>query len=167
MAVVPGRSGWSYGVKGASAKKANKPGRWATMPELLRLAAERFQRVQVTDWDVCELIDRLDVQGALIFVDPPYLGDSRPGSLGSYVGLYPRLVRPLSGDPGNAQRQIHELRRDALPASDVRRRVAGCGRHESHRNIPNGEGRDVRVERLYVLDRSGALGRPCGSIMRR
>ena len=43
MAVVPGRTGWSYSVGGASAKKANKPGRWATMPEHIKTISRRIR----------------------------------------------------------------------------------------------------------------------------
>ena len=82
MAVVPGRTGWSYCKTGSTGKKANKPGRWANMPELLTVTAQRFERVQITDWDILDLVERLDAPGVLIFVDPPYIEETRPGSTG-------------------------------------------------------------------------------------
>ena len=155
MAVVPGRSGWSYGAGGASAKKANKPGRWATMPELLRLCAERFERVQVTDWDIVDLIGRLDKPGVLIFMDPPYTEQSRASSTGTSSGYVED-----SFDHGAFLEAVHGAKhaRFAIthypdPLYDDQGFVV-LGDYSSHRNVPNGEGRDVKIERLYL---GGAL----------
>lgn len=154
MAVVPGRTGWSYGVKGASAKKANKPGRWATMPELLRLAAERFERVQVTEWDVLDLIDRLDAPGVLILVDPPYIDETRAKSTGTSSAYvhdsfdHEAFIDAMHG----AKHASFAVTHYPHPLYDGHLEVAGD--YGSHRNIPNGDGRDVKQERLYLLDRS-------------
>lgn len=156
MAVVPGRTGWSYGVAGTSAKKANKPGRWSTMPDLLKLAAARFERVQITDWDILDLIDRLDAPGVLFLVDPPYLKESRPSSIGRsspYVNDsfdHVALIRAMS----DAKHASFAVTHYPHPLYDSAGMVAG-GDYSSHRNIPNGSGRDVQVERLYLIDRSG------------
>lgn len=157
MAVVPGRSGWSYGVRGASAVKANKPGRWATMPELLRACVARFERVQISDWDVLDLIERLDAPGVLIFVDPPYADESRPRSLGSssaYVDDAFDHAAFIAAMHGALHASFavthypHPLYDDAG--------LTAAGDFGSHRNVPNGEGRDAQTERLYVLDRAPA-----------
>ncbi len=154
MAVVPGRSGWSYGVQGRSAAKANKPGRWATMPELLQVCAARFERVQVTDWDVLDLIDRLDAPGVLILVDPPYLDESRPTSTGTSSGYvhdtfdHGALIRAMQ----EAKHASFAVTHYAHPLYDAA--LPNVGDYESHRNIPNGEGRSVKAERLYLLDRT-------------
>lgn len=154
MAVVPGRTGWSYGVGGAASKKANKPGRWATMPELLQLAATRFDRVQVTDWDVLDLIHRLDAPGVLIFVDPPYADESRPKSLGqssAYVhdGFdHPAFIAAMH----NAKHASFAITHYPHPLYDDAG-LTVAGDYSSHRNIPNGDGRDDKTERLYLLDR--------------
>lgn len=154
MAVVPGRTGWSYGVQGASARKANKPGRWSTMPELLQLTCRRFERVQVTDWDVVDLIERLDAPGVLFFVDPPYLDSSRPRSLG------PSSPYVHDGfDHAAFMAAMHACKHASFAVSHYPHAFYDCadltiaGDYSSHRNIPNGEGRDVQVERLYLLDR--------------
>lgn len=154
MAVVPGRTGWSYSVGGASARKANKPGRWATMPEHLRKTADRFARVQVTDWPVVDLLERMDKPGVLIFVDPPYLDESRPKSLGAssaYVcdgfdhAAFVAAARATESADVIVTHYPHPLYDDGPWRS--------LGDYESHRNIPNGSGRSIAVERLYQLDR--------------
>lgn len=155
MAVVPGRTGWSYSVGGAAARKANKPGRWATMPEHLKKIVARFDRVQVTDWHIEELLLRLDKPGVLHFVDPPYLGESRPKSLGSssaYIhdefdhAAFVTAARATTHCDVLVTHYPHPLY-DEGPWKSL-------GDYESHRNIPNGDaGRSVAVERLYRLVR--------------
>ncbi len=155
MAVVPGRTGWSYGVSGPSSRKANKPGRWASMPDLLQVCGARFERVQITDWDVLELIARMDAPGVLIFVDMPYLDESRPTSTGTssaYVeDQFPHagfVEAMLAAEHASfaITHYPHEFYDDAAPWTRV-------DDFASHRNVPNGEGRDEKVERLYVLAR--------------
>lgn len=159
MAVVPGRTGWSYSVKGSSAKKANKPGRWATMPELLRLAAERFERVQITNWDVLDLIDRLDAPGVLILVDPPYIEDSRATSTGTSSGYVHDCFdhEAFIDVMHNAKHASFAVTHYPHPIYD-NSGLVNAGDYGSHRNIPNGSGRSVKQERLYVLDRSRGSG---------
>jgi DNA adenine methylase len=155
MAVVPGRTGWSYGVRGASAAKANKPGRWSTMPALLQAAAARFARVQITDWDVLDLIDRLDVPGVLFFVDPPYIEASRPRSTGASSGYAHDEFNHegfIAGMHGTRYASFAITHYPHPLYDDSGLGVAGD--FESHRNIPNGSGRDRQLERLYVLDRT-------------
>ena len=156
MAVVPGRSGWSYGVSGPSAKKANKPGRWATMPELLQMACQRFERVQVTDWDILDLIGRMDKPGVLIFVDPPYTEASRANSTGASSGYEKDSFDHASflDAVKNAEHAQFAITHYPDPLYDEQGFTV-LGDYSSHRNIPNGEGRDVKVERLYL-----AGGRP-------
>jgi DNA adenine methylase len=155
MAVVPGRTGWSYGVGGASTKKANKPGRWSTMPELLKLASARFDRVQVTDWDILDLIERLDAPGVLLLVDPPYLDESRPKSLGTSSAYVKDAF-----DHDAFIKAMHAAKHASFAITHYPHPLydgAGltvAGDYSSHRNIPNGDGRDVKAERLYLLDRS-------------
>lgn len=158
MAVVPGRTGWSYGVNGASSKKANKPGRWATMPALLKSACERFERVQVTDWDVFDLIERMDSRGNLILIDPPYIDETRPTSTGAssaYVNdaggveWHARLIAAML-NAKHASFAVTHYQHDAYDSSGL----AVAGDYLSHRNIPNGGGREPKAERLYLLDRT-------------
>lgn len=166
MAVVPGRSGWSFGVNGASAYKANKPGRWSTMPALLAACADRFAKVQVEQRDILDLIDRYDAPGVLFLVDPPYEEESRPltgaGDASPYVHD--------SFDHGAFLAAIHGAKHASFAITHyVHDRYEGAGLevigdYESHRNVPNGDGRDVRVERLYLLNRGPALEVPQPSL---
>lgn len=155
MAVVPGRTGWSYGVGGKSAAKANKPGRWATMPAHLKACAARFQRVQVMNLPAVDLLAKLDAPGTLFFVDPPYLPESRPKSVGSasaytedqfdHVGFVEACGRLKHADVlvTHYPHQFYD---------DGPWRVLGDFR--GHANVANGPGRRVAVERLYILDKS-------------
>lgn len=149
MAVVPGRSGWSYSVDGVSGRKANKPGRWATMPTHLQAVARRFARVQVTNWPIEELLARLDAPGVLHFVDPPYIYESRPNSNSTYVhddfdheSFVAACQRLVHADVVVSHYQHPYY--DEGPW-DV------LGDFESYRNIANGRTRSVAVERLYRL----------------
>jgi DNA adenine methylase len=153
MAVVPGRTGWSYSVSGPSAKKANKPGRWATMPELIRITGERFERVWVTDWDILDLMDRMDKPGVLVFVDPPYIEESRPTSTGSSSG-YEHDTFPHNEFILAAQEAKHMsvvVTHYPHPAYDSS--FDTVDDYTSHRNVPNGPGRDKKIERLYQIIR--------------
>lgn len=155
MAVVPGRTGWSYSVGGASGRKANKPGRWATMPEHLKVMAERFERVQITDWPIDELLMRFDRPGVLHFVDPPYLLDSRPRSTKGSSGYkcddfdhfeFVERVRATKHAEVLLVHYPHDFY-DQGPWELL-------GEYNNHRNIPNGRGRSPAIEGLYKFDRS-------------
>ena len=125
------------------------------MPDLLRLSAERFERVQVTDWDVLDLIKRLDAPGVLIFIDPPYINESRPRSTGASSGYvkdefdHEDLMAAMLGAKHASFAVTH------YPHEFYDAEMTFAGDYASHRNIPNGEGRSVKAERLYLLDRSG------------
>ena len=154
MAVVPGRTGWSYSVGGRSAVKANKPGRWATMPEHLQRTAARFDRVQVTQWPIEELLRRIDAPGVLHFVDPPYLDAARPTSLGASSPYVHDEFDHQSFTNAVAAAQYAEVILTHYPHSFYDEGPwEVLGDYESHRNIPNGEGREVAVERLYKFRR--------------
>lgn len=157
MAVVPGKTGWSYCKTGATGKKANKPGRWANMPELLTLAAQRFEKVQITNWDILELIDRLDAPGVLIFIDPPYIEETRPNSTKSRSAYvedefpHERLIEKIQTTHHAsfaATHYPHPLYDQTFPEYTD---------YNSYRNIPNGDQKrenDKTIERLYILDRT-------------
>lgn len=155
MAVVPGRTGWSYGVNGASAKKANTPGRWANTPERLRGCMERMRHVQVTSWDVIEMIERFDKPGILHFVDMPYLDESRPTSTGGssayVVDEFPH--GPFVEAMLKSKHASFAITHYAHPYYDLAAPWTSTDDYDSRRNVPNGAGRDVKSERLYVLAR--------------
>jgi DNA adenine methylase len=154
MAVVPGRTGWSYSANAAVVHKANKPGRWAAMPELLQRTAQRFARVQVTDWDVCDLIKRMDAPGVLILIDPPYIGEVRPKSVGALSGYVEDEIDHESVIAAvlNARRASFAITHYPHPLYD-HAGFAIAGDYCSYRDVPNGGYREQKIERLYVLDR--------------
>lgn len=158
MAVVPGKTGWSYCKTGATGKKANKPGRWANMPELLQVTAQRFQKVQITNWDILDLINRLDAPGVLIFVDPPYLEETRPNSTGTKSAYtedeFPH--RDFIEAAIHAQHASFAITHYPHPLYDET--IPIVADYSSYRNIPNGDQQrqnDTTIERLYILDRTG------------
>lgn len=160
MSVVPGRNGWSYSIDPDSFDRANRPRRWQNMPLLLQLAAQRFAKVQVTDWDVTELLKRMDAHGVCIYLDPPYLEETRPKSTAKRGSGYVHD----SFDHEALLTAIANTKKASIVVShyphamyDSTMKVAGD--FGSHRNVPNGAGRAKQVERLYVIDRSRRPGR--------
>lgn len=159
MAVVPGRSGWSFCKTGATGRKANKPGRWSTMPELLQVTAERFAKVQVEQRPVVDLIERYDAPGVLFFIDPPYTESSRPSSTGGSSAYTEDQFD--HGEFLDAVRGSKHARFAITHYPDETYDSAGfevVGDYRSHRNIPNGSGRDAVAERLYVWPRGAGVG---------
>lgn len=100
---------------------------------------------------------RLDAPGVLILVDPPYIDDSRPTSIGSSSAYVHDEF-----DHRAFIAAMHAAKHASFAVTHYPHRLyddAGltvAGDYTSHRNIPNGEGRDDRAERLYLLDRSAA-----------
>lgn len=156
MAVVPGKTGWACGVKGAATRKANKAGRWATMPEHLRWSAERFERVQVTQLEAIEVMRRFDVPGALLFVDPPYHDDTRPGSVGTQSAYdhddfdHDTFLEAVNRTAYASVAVVHYQH----PDYDATMPLAGT--YVSYAYNANGKTRPERVECLYLIDRSPA-----------
>jgi DNA adenine methylase len=77
-----------------------QPGTWENLPPKILAAAERFQGVCVEHRDACALIQRWDRADAVIYCDPPYVGDHRLEPRHGYrvddAGeLWPRLIEAL------------------------------------------------------------------------
>lgn len=157
MAVVPGRTGWSYGVDGAATAKANKAGRWSSMPEHLCRCVARFARVQIEQLPVVDLIRRYDAPGVLFLVDPPYTDEARPASTSSSSGYvhddfdHGELIEAVRA----AKHAVVAITHYPDPLYDDAGFTVG-GDFESHRNNPAGTGRDVAIERLYLAGPVGA-----------
>ena len=109
------------------------------------------ERVQVAQWDILDLIERMDKPGVLIFVDPPYLPEVRAKSLNVYVHDefdHDAFISAVS----EAKHASFAITHYPCPQYD-----AAFGQFEdylSYRNVPDGEGRSERTERLYIVDRS-------------
>ena len=50
---------------------------WAGLPETIQLAAERLKNAQIEHKDALELISGLYGEDTFIYIDPPYLQDTR------------------------------------------------------------------------------------------
>lgn len=55
----------------------NVAGEWAGFPEALRAIAERFRGVTIEQRPALDLIDEFDAPGVMIYLDPPYLPETR------------------------------------------------------------------------------------------
>ena len=68
------RSGWRNRTTGSSPKE---PSIWRTLPERVRIAAERLRYAQIENMDAINLIQRYNAPNCLIYADPPYMPDTR------------------------------------------------------------------------------------------
>lgn len=67
--------------RGIGAKSPNPAKTWAKLPETIILAAERLKNAQIEHKDALELIKDLYGKDTFIYVDPPYLQDTRKSYL--------------------------------------------------------------------------------------
>lgn len=160
QAVVPGRTGWSYTSSPRSAR-GQRTTRWASLPGEISKIGMRFERVQVESLDAVDFIARYDKVGVLLFIDPPYLDESRPTSTGTSSGYshefdladHERLIEAVTNTKyasAAITHYPHEMY-DALGWSHY-----DYGGYKNVANQTSGEDRRQAVERLYILDRSGA-----------
>lgn len=63
--------------RGIGAKSPNPAKAWVRLPETIQLAAERLKNAQIEHKDALELISDLYGKGTFIYIDPPYLQDTR------------------------------------------------------------------------------------------
>lgn len=69
------KTGWKNDVIGR--EKAYGVRHWNDMPKLIVEASLRLKQVQIECMDAIELIKRFNYEGVLIYVDPPYLLQTR------------------------------------------------------------------------------------------
>ena len=63
--------------RGIGATSPNPAKAWARLPETIQLAAERLKNAQIEHKDALELISDLYGKNTFIYIDPPYLQDTR------------------------------------------------------------------------------------------
>ena len=63
--------------RGIGATSPNPAKAWAKLPETIQLAAERLKNAQIEHKDALELISDLYGKDTFIYIDPPYLQDTR------------------------------------------------------------------------------------------
>lgn len=68
------KNGYRRGIGAASPNPAKA---WAGLPETIQLAAERLKNAQIEHKDALELITDLHGRDTFIYIDPPYLQDTR------------------------------------------------------------------------------------------
>lgn len=93
--------GWSATIR-RSAVGASRSRRWQLMPDRLAACAERLIGVQIEcrPWD--DILERFDLPGVVMFVDPPYMAETRAQTIGAYEHEmtdedHGRLIEALRG----------------------------------------------------------------------
>lgn len=90
-----GRSSWSRPSLHFDRRGRWQPGVWQNLPPRIVAAATRLQGVALECWDALELIPRWDIAGAVMYVDPPYVGEHRLDWSHGYRHDEPEKLWPL------------------------------------------------------------------------
>jgi len=69
------KSGWKNDIQGRESAYAVK--HWNEIPEIISQVAERLKQVQVEHMDAIDLIKRFNFESVFMYIDPPYLLDTR------------------------------------------------------------------------------------------
>ena len=69
--------GWKNDVQGRDRAYASQD--WVNLPEKILMAAERLRGVQIENRPAVELIKRFNYPNVLVYLDPPYMPDTRHG----------------------------------------------------------------------------------------
>lgn len=89
-----------------SGQRSNSPNpakAWGMLPETLQAAAERLKNVQIENLPALELIARYNTADVFIYLDPPYLPDTRKGYLYKHemsIEDHERLLQAIVDHPG-------------------------------------------------------------------
>ena len=70
--------------RGIGATSPNPAKAWARLPETIQLAADRLKNAQIEHKDALELISDLKGENTFIYIDPPYLQETRKKYLYNY-----------------------------------------------------------------------------------
>lgn len=74
--------GWKNDVQGR--EKAYASFSWKTFPDRILEAAERLRGVQIENRPAIELMERFNFSNVLIYLDPPYMPETRCGKIYQY-----------------------------------------------------------------------------------
>lgn len=69
--------GWKNDVQGRERAYASSD--WCTLPDRIMQAAERLRGVQIENRPAVELMKRFDYSNVLVYLDPPYMLETRHG----------------------------------------------------------------------------------------
>lgn len=69
---------------GQQAKSPNPAKTWSKLPEIMKIASERLKGVQIECLPALELISRYDTENVFMYIDPPYLPETRKNYLYKY-----------------------------------------------------------------------------------
>lgn len=73
---------YKNGFKSGQQSNSPNPAKaWAETPDIIMMATERLRGVQIENLPALELIDRYDTKDVFMYVDPPYLHDTRKNYL--------------------------------------------------------------------------------------
>lgn len=72
-----GKVGWKNDIQGRERAYASQD--WCNLPEKILQAAERLRGVQIENRPAVELIKRFNYPNVLIYLDPPYMAETRHG----------------------------------------------------------------------------------------
>jgi len=72
------KNGWKSGQQTRSPNPAKA---WFELPDIMNIAHERLQGVQIENLPALEILNRYDTQDVFIYLDPPYLRSTRKGYL--------------------------------------------------------------------------------------
>lgn len=79
-----GTRSWAYSITTSSRGKSGRIASWHTGIEGLDAVAERFRNVQIEQLDYRELIPKYDKPTTLMYLDPPYVKETRSKNLSKY-----------------------------------------------------------------------------------
>lgn len=92
------------GFKSGQQSNSPNPARaWGKLLETMKIASERLKGVQIECLPALELIKRYDTEDVFMYLDPPYLWETRKGYLYKYEmddGGHEELLKNLIKHPG-------------------------------------------------------------------
>ena len=120
-------------------KTKNGPLAWSSASERIPPAVERLRGVVVERGDAMKVIERYDSKDALFYVDPPYVGGTRPTNKNGYLhemageGDHVRLLEALNEIDGSVVLSGYEsdVYKDMLKEWKTYKKATTTNRHGS------------------------------------
>lgn len=116
----------------------------------LRACAKRLRQVIIEQRPMMHLLDELDMPGALFYIDPPYVAETRTKSTGSYA------VEWTDDDHEQFVEKVMELSGKCVIsgyAHPTYARLEREGWHRIDKQTVNNSG-DIRIESLWLCPKS-------------